>query len=60
MLEQYGEEVWDVDSIIGKKIKDNEVYYKVKWSGKKYKPTWEPRSNLMRFISSVILSFDHE
>ena len=34
MLEQYGEEVWDVDSIIGKKIKDNEVYYKVKWSGK--------------------------
>ena len=33
MLEQYGEEVWDVDSIIGKKINDNEVYYKVKWSG---------------------------
>jgi len=50
----YGEEVWDVDGIIDKKIKNNEIFYKVKWAGKYYKPTWEPKSNLMRFISDII------
>lgn len=40
-----GDEEWEVERILGKRTKHRKVEYQVKWSGYD-EPTWEPASNL--------------
>lgn len=43
---------WEVKKILGKKIVDDALFYRVKWRGWK-KPTWEPLTNLANALQTV-------
>jgi hypothetical protein len=47
-----------VESIIGKKVEDNKVYYKVKWQGYSEREcTWEKLSHL-RYVPDLVEEYE--
>ena len=47
-----GQKEYEIEAILDKKVKRNEIQYRVKWKGYE-KTTWEPTSNLGRAKDAV-------
>ena len=53
------QEKFEVKQILGKKTEKKIVYYLVWWYGEKKKEaSWEPRTNIIKFVPDLIQEFD--
>ncbi len=54
-----GKELWEVESIVGKRTRRNQVQYLVKWKGySEWENTWEPLASLID-VQESIDQFEH-